>query len=406
MRIYPFILVLLTFCTATATFALEESTEVTPKDQVAPTPSQPPGTPTAEPVPGATTTSADSPTAASPAIKTPATPAAQTTPSPTSSTPPEEEVSAKKKKALNALSKMSAKEVAELLNFITTMGEDVSNTPLEDNPYKEKILNSLNKMTPKEMAELLNFITTMEEDVSSTPVEENPHAVPNTVKETLKRIVKAPPEKISITMAPIPGVYEAAIESEVVYVSADGRYLLMGDLRDTQTGRNITEDKRDKMRAEAIKTLNDKDLVVFASKGETKATLNVFTDVDCGYCAKFHQEAVSKLNDAGIKIRYLAFPRAGIGSETYKKMVSVWCAEDPQKAITDAKAGREVKSATCDNTIEQQYELGKKVGVTGTPALLLSTGELIPGYVPPERLIPYLLNRDLPLLGKGRTTAK
>jgi|GEM_PF-87075 len=272
---------------------------------------------------------------------------------------------------------------------------------IDPNNAKEKILSSISKMTPKEVAELMNFVTAMEEDVSNTPVSEDAlQTVPTSVRETLKRIVKADPNKISIVNAPIHGLYEATIESEVIYVSADGHYVIMGDIRDANTGRNLTEDKRDGIRKEAMAAVKESDMVVFAPATEVKGTLNVFTDVDCGYCAKFHLEAVKKLNEAGIKVRYLAFPRAGKNSETYHKMVSVWCAKDRQIAMTDAKAGRAVTPATCDNPIAQQYDLGKQIGVTGTPALVLSSGELIPGFVPPERLIPYILGKSTSVFGR------
>ncbi len=273
---------------------------------------------------------------------------------------------------------------------------------IDPNNAKEKILSSISKMTPKEVAELMNFVTAMEEDVSNTPVSEDAlQTVPTSVKETLKRIVKADPNKISIVNAPIHGLFEATIETEVIYVSADGHYIVMGDIRDADTGRNLTEDKRDSIRKVAIEAVKESDMVVFAPTTEVKGTLNVFTDVDCGYCAKFHQEAMKKLNEAGIKVRYLAFPRAGNNSETYHKMVSVWCAKDRQTAMTDTKAGRAVTPATCDNPIAKQYDLGKKIGVTGTPALVLSSGELIPGFVPPERLIPYILGKSTSVFGRS-----
>lgn len=387
MRVY-LILTLLALCTTA--LALEAPTMAPPVDQNAPPavapsyhPLSTPTTPTAAPAP-ATPTAGITPAApgaapAKPETTTPvpaATPKAATTPSaPAPATPQESTTPA---------------------------------APVQTNPVvsKEKILNSINKMSSKEIAELLNFITAMEESLSSTPfLDDNPAVTPSPVKETLKRIIKVEPDKVAIAASPIHGLYEATFESEVIYVSADGRYILMGDLRDAKSGRNFTEEKRNKMRVDAMNSIKESELVVFTPKTETKETINVFTDVDCTYCAKFHQ-GVNQLTDAGIKVRYFAFPRAGSGSETYKKMVSVWCADDKQKAITDAKAGLEVKSATCTNSIDKQYELGKKVGVNGTPALVLSTGELIPGFIPPERLIPYLFHQPGPTLGGGKVRVK
>src|SRR5690606_13363610 len=124
----------------------------------------------------------------------------------------------------------------------------------------------------------------------------------------------------------------------------------------------------------------------FKPKGKPKAVVSVFTDVDCGYCRKLHKE-VPQLNAMGIEVRYLAYPRAGIGSESYQKLVTIWCAKDRQTAMTRFKNGEHVATSTCkDNPISDQYTLGDKMGVNGTPALVKVDGELIPGYMPADDL--------------------
>ena len=129
--------------------------------------------------------------------------------------------------------------------------------------------------------------------------------------------------------------------------------------------------------------------MVFAPEKEVKHTISVFTDIDCGYCRKLHQE-MAEYNKHGIKVRYLAYPRAGVGSEAYEKAVSVWCADDRQKAMTAAKTGGELKQKTCDNPVEAQFMLGQQLGISGTPALMLEDGQIFPGYVPADRLITML----------------
>lgn len=191
-----------------------------------------------------------------------------------------------------------------------------------------------------------------------------------------------------IAESPIPGVYE--VESNIpksLYVSSDGRYFVAGDIYEIDQGRvrNPGQERLEKRRVEALSQLSEKEMVIF--KPETvKASITVFTDVDCGYCRKLHSE-VDALNQLGIQVNYLAFPREGIGSGTYDKMVSVWCSADPKAALTAAKRGQAIPPiANCENPVAKEYELGSELGVNGTPAIVLSDGKLIPGYLPADEL--------------------
>lgn len=191
-----------------------------------------------------------------------------------------------------------------------------------------------------------------------------------------------------ISESPIPGVYE--VESNIpksLYVSADGRYFVAGDIYEIDQGRvrNPGQERLEKRRVEALSKLPEKDMIIFRPE-TVKASITVFTDVDCGYCRKLHNE-VGALNQLGVQVNYLAFPREGVGSGTFDKMVSVWCAEDPKAAMTAAKQGLAVpKNLACDNPVAKQYELGSELGVNGTPAIVLSDGKLIPGYLPADEL--------------------
>ena len=184
--------------------------------------------------------------------------------------------------------------------------------------------------------------------------------------------------------APLTGMYEVRFGTIIVYVSGDGRFMLRGDLIDLDARRNVTDAARRSVRAEAVGALGEANMIVFAPES-VKHTVTVFTDVDCAYCARLHRQ-MADYNELGIKVRYTAFPRAGVGSQTYDKMVSVWCASDQHSAMTDAKAGLSVETARCDNPVREHYESGQAIGVTGTPAIVLESGELIPGYVPPQEL--------------------
>ena len=197
------------------------------------------------------------------------------------------------------------------------------------------------------------------------------------------------PDHVAATA--LPGMYEVRYGSIVVYLSDDGRYMLRGDLVDLETGHNVTETARSHARAETVGALGESSMVVFAPR-TVKHTVTVFTDVDCGYCQRMHRQ-MADYNRLGIEIRYTAFPRAGVGSDTYDRMVSVWCASDPLAAMTDAKAGRAIETARCDNPVSAHYEAGRAVGVRGTPSIVLESGEMIPGYVEPEELLGRLDGR-------------
>ena len=194
-----------------------------------------------------------------------------------------------------------------------------------------------------------------------------------------------------VTETALPGMYEVRYGSIVVYLSDDGRYMLRGDLVDLETGHNVTETARSHARAEIVGALGESSMVVFAPE-TVKHTVTVFTDIDCGYCQRMHRQ-MADYNRLGITIRYTAFPRAGVGSDTHDRMVSVWCASDQQAAMTDAKAGRAVEAARCDNPVSAHYEAGRAIGVRGTPSIVLDSGEMIPGYVEPQELLGRLDER-------------
>ena len=199
-------------------------------------------------------------------------------------------------------------------------------------------------------------------------------------------------EPDQVTETPVAGMYEIRFGSTIVYLSSDGRYMLRGDLVDLDAQRNITERARWSARAEAIGELDESGLIVFAPRA-VKHTITVFTDIDCPYCVKLHQQ-MADYNQLGIKIRYAAFPRAGIPSSVYDETVSVWCASDPRTAIGDAKMGRSVETRRCDNPVREHYELGSAIGVTGTPSIILESGEMMPGYIPPQELARILGERE------------
>lgn len=211
------------------------------------------------------------------------------------------------------------------------------------------------------------------------------------IKQNLQKIDSRIAVK-SITAGPVAGMNEVELGSgEVIYADSKGEYFLIGQLfrfSDKDGFVNLTEEKTKIKRVEQLAMVPEQDKIVFAPKGEVKATLTIFTDVDCPYCRKLHEE-VPKLNEMGVQVDYLAFPRNGMNSKTYQTMVSIWCAgsaEAMQSAMTTAKTGGALEEKTCDNPVLGQLALGQMMGVSGTPAMVLEDGTLVPGYVPAERL--------------------
>ena len=188
--------------------------------------------------------------------------------------------------------------------------------------------------------------------------------------------------------APIPGFREVVVGGQVAYVSDDGRYLFIpgsgGALYDATQKTNLTEASLGKLRSALVAKIPASDRIVYAP-ANPKHRVTVFTDISCGFCRKFHSE-IAEYNRQGIAVEYVAFPRAGIGSEDYRQMVSVWCAPDRRKALTDAKSDRPVPARSCKSPVDMQYDIGQRAGLTGTPMVLADDGTQLGGYVPPAKL--------------------
>jgi thiol:disulfide interchange protein DsbC len=161
---------------------------------------------------------------------------------------------------------------------------------------------------------------------------------------------------------------------------------------DIETREDLTSPKVAQAKADAIEAVGEENMVVFASE-KAQHTVTVFTDIDCGYCQKLHNE-IKDYNELGISVRYLMFPRAGVGSESFDKAVTVLCSDDRNEAMTRSKAGEKLAKKECDNPVEQHLALGKTLGVNGTPAIFLENGDMLPGYIPAQRMSAILKDMD------------
>ena len=199
----------------------------------------------------------------------------------------------------------------------------------------------------------------------------------------------------SIEETPMFGIYDILLNSgDRIYMSSDGEFFFAGTMYKNTYGEglvNLTEQGSIKARLAAMHGSAAQQAWVFPALGEKKVTITVFTDVDCFYCQKLHSE-MSAINALGIEVRYLAFPRAGVGSSSYDVLVDSWCAENPNEFLTEAKLRSHNKQAPqaspelCDNPVAAHYVLGQQIGVNGTPAIVLDSGEIWPGYLPANEL--------------------
>ncbi|MCU0754577.1 MAG: DsbC family protein [Xanthomonadales bacterium] len=214
------------------------------------------------------------------------------------------------------------------------------------------------------------------------------------IRKSLSELV--PNSRIGrIEATAFPGMFEVTVDdSTVLYVSSDGNYILQGALFDARNKKNLTDVRQASLRKELMASIPVKDRIVFTPKdGKVKHRVAVFTDVDCGYCRKLHHE-MADFHARGIEVQYLAWPRGGPGSDTWRKHVAVYCAKDRQDAFTQAKEGVDPGHSTCANPVEREFQLGVKLGLNGTPAIVLEDGTLMQTYMPAADLEAQLQTRQ------------
>jgi len=209
------------------------------------------------------------------------------------------------------------------------------------------------------------------------------HANEDVVRRALNKSM--PTLKIdSVKSSEVKGLYEVAVGANILYVSEDGKYLLQGHLIDIAARKDLTEGKLADTRKLAIEKLGEEQMIIFKPE-KSKYKVSVFTDIDCGYCRKLHSEMDQYMAE-GISIQYLFYPRAGKGSDSYNKAVSVWCADDRNAALTAAKKGGAPEVKTCENPIDEHMQLGVEFEARGTPMIVTEKGNIFPGYVPAKQL--------------------
>jgi thiol:disulfide interchange protein DsbC len=188
-----------------------------------------------------------------------------------------------------------------------------------------------------------------------------------------------------VRAGPIDGWYTIQKGSIVAYISADSRYLFQGDLIDLDSQVNMTEAARNDTRRDLISSVSDEQTILF-SPSEVKHSITVFTDVDCSYCRRLHAQ-IDEYMAHGIEVRYLLYPRNGPTSAAWTTSEQVWCAADRANALTQAKLDKNFNTSKCDaSAVQEHFVIGRDVGLSGTPAIVLEDGTLIAGYMPPDQL--------------------
>lgn len=209
------------------------------------------------------------------------------------------------------------------------------------------------------------------------------------IREGLKNILPDGTVIELIEPSPIPGIYAVYYgDLQPIYVTQDGSFFIYGDIYKININSisNITEKSVAERRKLILQNIPTEELISFKSSNEQFSVI-VFTDVDCGYCRKLHNQ-IDEYNSLGISINYAAFPRSGLGTSAFTKMVGAWCSDNPKDSMTKLKNNSPLDISFCENQpVSKQYIIGKKLGVDGTPAIFSMDGEMFPGYIEPEELL-------------------
>jgi len=220
---------------------------------------------------------------------------------------------------------------------------------------------------------------------ATTPA--SPAVNPDPREEIARHIPGASADQLHVS--PVPGLWEYTHGGDIGYVTADGRYAIMGDLYDLKSNSNLTEAHRREVRLKLLAQVPENYMLVFGPK-DPKYTITVFTDVDCPYCRTLHSQ-MGVFNRLGIRVRYLLYPRTGPNTPAWTRAEQVWCAADRNDALTRAKLGQALQEKPCvGNPVAATYALGREFAIDGTPAIVMTNGELLPGYLPPDVLLKHL----------------
>ncbi|MDC7714785.1 DsbC family protein [Vogesella sp. LYT5W] len=198
-------------------------------------------------------------------------------------------------------------------------------------------------------------------------------------------------EVSSVQPAPVAGLFEVVVKMKqqgraqysVVYTDAKVDHLITGDLIDTKTRTSVTEERLaelNKVTVDWAKLPLDKAIKEVRGKGERK--LVVFSDPDCPFCKKLERESLSQLDN--VTVYTFLYPLAQLHPDAPRKARQIWCSGD--RAGSWLGFMREGKapggSDKCATPLAEIAALGERLGISGTPALVFPSGELVAGAIP------------------------
>jgi thiol:disulfide interchange protein DsbC len=188
----------------------------------------------------------------------------------------------------------------------------------------------------------------------------------------------------TITASPIAGVFEVVMDdNQIIYSDGKAEYIMVGEIIESKTRRSLTRDKQDELNKISFSELPLANTIKVV-KGDGSRKIAVFSDPDCPYCRKLEQE-LAKLDNLTIHTFMYPLP---MHADAARKSKLAWCSADPAKAWTELMLNKKVPEGKgdCTNPIEANLELGQKLGIQGTPAIILTDGRRIPGFLPAAEL--------------------
>ena len=178
----------------------------------------------------------------------------------------------------------------------------------------------------------------------------------------------------AVQPSPIPGLMEVRFRTpqgiQILYTDPKGENIVQGEIYDTKTGRNLTDERIGKLSAIKFESL-PLDQAVKIVRGTGKRVAAMFSDPYCPACQSFEQ-TLQQVDDLTLYV--FMFPV--IRPERSDDSKSVWCSPDRAKAWLDLALRKKAPArAACDNPVESNVSFGQSIGVRATPTIFFENGE-------------------------------